>query len=77
MYIAVDAAGGDIAPRNISAGALVAARYLGFGLTLVGERSAIETELTRTFTTRVGYLLSRRGFRGFDDGWPTPRWGAH
>ena len=47
MQIAIDAAGGDFAPRNIVAGALVAARHLGFGLTLVGDRAAIETELAR------------------------------
>ena len=37
MQIAVDTAGGDFAPRNIVDGALVAARHLGFGLTLVGR----------------------------------------
>lgn len=47
MHIAIDAAGGDFAPRNIVAGALVAARHLGCGLTLVGDRAAIEAELAR------------------------------
>ena len=47
MHIAVDAAGGDFAPGNIVAGALVAARHLGFGLTLVGSKDTLETELTR------------------------------
>ena len=47
MHIAIDAAGGDFAPRNIVAGALVAARHLGCGLTLVGDRPAIEAELAR------------------------------
>lgn len=45
MHIAIDAAGGDFAPRNIVAGALVAARHLGCGLTLVGDRARIEAEL--------------------------------
>ena len=45
MYIAIDAAGGDFAPRNIVDGALVAARHLGFGLILVGDRQAVESEL--------------------------------
>ena len=45
MRIAVDAAGGDHGPRNVVAGALVAARHLGFGLTLVGPRRVIEDEL--------------------------------
>ena len=47
MYIAIDAAGGDFAPRNIVDGALVAARHGGFGLTLVGNRPVIEAELAR------------------------------
>ena len=47
MRIAVDAGGGDHAPRNVVAGALVAARSLGFGLTLVGPRQAIDSELLR------------------------------
>ena len=47
MHIAIDAAGGDFAPRNIVDGALVAARHLGFGLTFVGKREAIEAELAR------------------------------
>ena len=45
MRIAVDAAGGDHAPRDVVAGALAAARSLGFGLTLVGPRQAIDREL--------------------------------
>ena len=52
MQIAVDAAGGDFAPRNIVDGALVAARHLGFGLTLVGPRGALEAELARQDDTR-------------------------
>lgn len=47
MHIAVDAAGGDHAPQNIVAGALVAARHLGCGLTLVGPRDQIDGELKR------------------------------
>ncbi len=47
MHIAVDAAGGDHAPTHIVAGALVAARHLGCGLTLVGPRDQIESELKR------------------------------
>ena len=46
MHIAIDAAGGDFTPRRIIDGALVAARHLGFGLTFVGNRQKIETELT-------------------------------
>ena len=47
MHIAIDTAGGDHAPRNIIDGALVAARHLGFGLTLVGVPDVVEAELTR------------------------------
>ena len=47
MRIAVDAAGGDYAPRNIVAGAVVAARHLGFGLTLVGPPGVLDDELRR------------------------------
>ncbi len=47
MRIAIDAAGGDFAPRNIVDGALVAARHFGFDLTLVGRRATLETELAR------------------------------
>lgn len=47
MRIAVDAAGGDHAPRNVVAGALVAARHLEFGLTLVGPQRSIDEELSR------------------------------
>ena len=52
MQIAVDAAGGDFAPRNIVDGALVAARHLGFGLTLVGPKAELEAELARHDDTR-------------------------
>ena len=47
MRIAVDAAGGDFAPGNIVAGALVAARHLGFDLILVGSKNILDAELTR------------------------------
>src|SRR5512142_1288852 len=47
MRIAIDAMGGDYAPQTIIDGALAAARHLGIGLTLVGERSEIDRELAR------------------------------
>lgn len=47
MRIAIDAMGGDFAPRHIVDGALVAARHLGIGLTLVGPADAIRQELDR------------------------------
>ena len=47
MRIAVDAAGGDFGPRTIVDGSLVAARHLGFGLTLVGDAATLAEELSR------------------------------
>jgi glycerol-3-phosphate acyltransferase PlsX len=47
MRIAIDAMGGDFAPRQIVGGALGAARHLGCGLVLVGRREAVERELER------------------------------
>jgi glycerol-3-phosphate acyltransferase PlsX len=46
MRIAVDAMGGDLAPREVVAGAVLAARQ-GLALTLVGPRRAIDAELAR------------------------------
>jgi phosphate acyltransferase len=45
--IAVDAMGGDFAPRTVVDGAVLAARRLATGLTLVGDRAALERELDR------------------------------
>ncbi|MBI2833196.1 MAG: phosphate acyltransferase PlsX [Acidobacteria bacterium] len=45
MRIAVDAMGGDFAPRTIVDGAIVAARHLGVGLTLVGRITEVEQAL--------------------------------
>ena len=47
MRIAVDAAGGDFGPRTLIDGALVAARHLGFGVTLVGDATTLRAELSR------------------------------
>jgi glycerol-3-phosphate acyltransferase PlsX len=52
MRIAIDAMGGDFAPRQIIDGALGAARHLRCGLALVGRRDAIESELERHGGTR-------------------------
>jgi glycerol-3-phosphate acyltransferase PlsX len=48
MQIAVDAMGGDFAPRATVQGAVTAARQLGIGLTLVGSAAAIEPEVERS-----------------------------
>jgi glycerol-3-phosphate acyltransferase PlsX len=47
VRIAVDAMGGDDAPRAVVDGALVAARRLGAGLLLAGDRAAVDAELGR------------------------------
>jgi len=47
MRIAIDAMGGDHAPRRPVDGALAAARYLGLGVDLVGRAELIHAELVR------------------------------
>src|SRR5437867_6197431 len=47
MSIAIDAMGGDFAPSNPVAGAVLAAREYGARLLLVGRRDAIESELEK------------------------------
>ncbi len=47
MRIAVDAMGGDYAPKEIVAGALLAQERLGVEIILVGQKSAIRPELER------------------------------
>ena len=45
MRIAVDAMGGDFAPRAVVQGAVDAARELGVGITLVGDLERVDHEL--------------------------------
>jgi len=47
MRIAVDAMGGDFAPRAVVEGAVDAARELGIGVVLVGDEKSIQAELDR------------------------------
>src|SRR5688572_5239612 len=47
LWIAVDAMGGDAAPRVAVDGALAAARHFDVGVALVGPRATIERELSR------------------------------
>jgi glycerol-3-phosphate acyltransferase PlsX len=47
IWIAVDAMGGDEAPRNVVDGAMAAVRHFDLGVLLVGAAPAIETELDR------------------------------
>src|SRR5882724_12416945 len=45
IWIAVDAMGGDEAPRNIVDGALAATRHFDLGVLLVGQAAVIDAEL--------------------------------
>jgi len=47
IWVAVDAMGGDFAPRHVVDGALAAARHFDLGVALVGPRVAIAHELDR------------------------------
>jgi phosphate acyltransferase len=46
-WIAVDAMGGDFAPRRVVDGALAAVRHFDLGVRLVGRRSELEAEVAR------------------------------
>jgi glycerol-3-phosphate acyltransferase PlsX len=52
MYIAVDAMGGDHAPRAVVEGAVAALRESGVRLILVGQQEVIEAELDRLEAAR-------------------------
>src|SRR5580693_943258 len=47
IWIAVDAMGGDFAPRHVVDGALAAVRHFDLGVTLVGPSRVLEAELAR------------------------------
>jgi glycerol-3-phosphate acyltransferase PlsX len=47
IQIAVDAMGGDFAPRHVVDGALAAVRHFDLGVTLVGPLATLEAELAR------------------------------
>ncbi len=47
IQIAVDAMGGDYAPRHVVDGALAAVRHFDLGVTLVGPAATIDAELAR------------------------------
>ncbi|MBP3820855.1 phosphate acyltransferase PlsX [bacterium] len=60
--IAIDAMGGDYAPKTIVEGALWAAQEYGIGLELVGRKEDIEAEISRIKS--IGYVLSDCGTKG-------------
>src|SRR5205814_10083971 len=47
IWIAVDAMGGDFAPRHVADGALAAARHFDLGVILVGSSDLVTAELAR------------------------------
>ena len=47
IRVAIDAMGGDYAPREVVHGAVLAAREYGISVQLVGQLPAIEAELKR------------------------------
>ncbi len=57
ICIAVDAMGGDHAPREIVAGAIQGAREHGVTVLLVGQPQAIEHELSKLDTTGASYRV--------------------
>ena len=57
--IAIDAMGGDYAPKAIVEGALWAAQEYGVGLELVGREDEINAELDRI--RKVGFISSDCG----------------
>ncbi|MBR1424708.1 phosphate acyltransferase PlsX [bacterium] len=60
--IAIDAMGGDYAPRAIVEGALWAAQEYNVGLELVGRKDELEAEINRIKS--IGYILSDCGTKG-------------
>ena len=60
--IAIDAMGGDYAPRAIVEGSLWAAQEYGVGLELVGREKEIQAEIDRIKAR--GYILSDCGTKG-------------
>jgi glycerol-3-phosphate acyltransferase PlsX len=57
IRIAIDAMGGDFAPREIVAGSLLGAREYGVEILLVGQPEAIEAELRQHDTQGVSYRI--------------------
>jgi phosphate acyltransferase len=68
MRIAIDAMGGDHAPAATVAGAVAAARELGVGVLVVGDRAQIEPELGRHRTDGLDIELRHASeIVGMDD----------
>jgi len=67
MTIAVDAMGGDHAPRVVVEGAVAAAVELGLETLLVGRRREIEAELRRLVYTGAGRIVDADEVVEFDE----------
>jgi glycerol-3-phosphate acyltransferase PlsX len=57
IRIAVDAMGGDYAPREVVNGAVIAAREYSVAIQLVGPPEAVEAELKRHDTTGLDITI--------------------
>jgi glycerol-3-phosphate acyltransferase PlsX len=57
VTIAIDAMGGDYAPKEIVPGALQGARDFGINILLVGDPAAIETELSNHDIKGINYSI--------------------
>ena len=57
VTIAIDAMGGDYAPKEIVPGALQGGRNFGLNILLVGDPAAIESELSNQDTEGVDYSI--------------------
>jgi hypothetical protein len=61
IKVAIDAMGGDDAPREIVKGAIEAAREYGIGIVLVGQPDAIRAELAKGDITGLSLLIEPYG----------------
>ncbi len=63
MKIAVDAMGGDFAPRAIVEGAVLASKKFGMKVVLVGDEDQVGKELSKHPTSKLSYLHPPRTAR--------------
>ena len=68
MYIAVDAKGGDHAPRAVVEGALLAAQEYGIAVLLVGDQERIQQELRQAGGQESSLLTIRHASEAIDMG---------
>jgi len=61
MKIVVDAMGGDYAPAVVVDGAVQAARDLGVGIILVGQREVVQAELARHDVSKLPVTIHEAG----------------